>query len=108
MAQIIAFPGSNERRMADIERALEEGLGGITPHLRECIKNKVSAVISKYPGIPTLSASVVLPVGISESDIQPLINELQREYSEKVMKFAQELIFEICILEARICKLETA
>jgi hypothetical protein len=44
--------------------------------------------LKKYPGIPTLSTKVVLPSGISESDIQRLIDAIQQEYSEKVMKFA--------------------
>ncbi len=105
MSNVIPFPGGADRMMREVERAVSS-LNISNPALRECITKRVSAVLAKNPGIPTLGVNVTLPPGVTEEDIKPLISALQNEYQEKTMELARGLIMQICLLEVRLCKCE--
>ena len=106
MAEIIQFPGGEEQIRLEMERLLEDSLRISNPAVRKCVKERVGAVLAKHRGIPTLSISVTLPAGVTEASIQPVIVELQNEYRDKVTAFAFDLVKDICLLEARLCKVE--
>ena len=104
MADIIEFPGGQERMRREMERLLDDELQVSNPELRKCVKERVSSVLARHPGIPSLSVAVTLPAGVTEDSIQPVIAALQKEYKEKVTAFAQGLVKEICVLEVHLCK----
>ena len=106
MGIVINFPGSAERIQREFEAVLEKHLEISEPDVKECVTKRVASVLAKYSQIPSLSVSVTLPMGITEESIQPIIDSLQKEYTEKVSGFALSLLTQICILEARICRFE--
>lgn len=104
MGNVIEFPGGPERIRRYVEDGLDRAFPGADPKLRECFSRRVSETLNRWPGIPTLSFSV--SVSIPEKDLNCLLDALKSEYNDKVTKFAQELIKEICTLQARLCAYE--
>ena len=104
MAEVIQFPSSEERIRLGMERLLDELLRNANPALRECIKERMSAVQQKYRATPTLSFAVTLPLGVTGADIQPVLAALQREYTDKITAFHLAMVGDICLLEAQLCK----
>jgi hypothetical protein len=108
MGIVINFPGNAERSEREFEAMLEKQLDGMEPELKHCIKKKVASVLAKNSQIPSLSMKVSLPMGVTEESIQPLVEAFRSEYTEKVTEFARNFVAQICVLEAKICKLETS
>jgi hypothetical protein len=104
MSEIIEFPGGAEFFRRNIERTIDESLVVSDPDVKTCIKKRVGETLSKYRGIPSLQISLAL--SLSEPDEKKLTEALAKEYNEKVSKFAMELIKEICLLQAQLCRCE--
>lgn len=104
MSDVIEFPGGTEFFRRNVERIIEESLHVSDPEVKACIKKRVGETLSRYRGIPPLQISLVPP--LNETDEKKLSEALAKVYNEKVSIFAMELVKEICILQARLCRVE--
>lgn len=104
MGDVIEFPGGTEFFRRNVERTIEESIVVSDPDLKTCIKKRVGETLARYRGIPSLQVSLALT--LNKADIKKLSEVLTKEYNEKVSKFAMELVKEICLLQAQLCRCE--
>lgn len=105
MGEVIEFPADTGllfRR--EMERLLDGSLRVSDPDVRECIKTSVAEILAKYEKPPSIRLSV--QIAISEADTAKLVNALSAAYKEQVVDYVRGLLFDLCLLQAKLCKCE--
>jgi len=104
LAEIIAFPGTDEALRRNLDRMIDEH-SEVTDHdLKDCIKKRLSTYLSKVPRLPSLNFKV--PESLSGAQKQEILSSLTDEYNTQVTAYAFRFLSDIALLQLEICQCE--
>lgn len=108
MAKVIPFPQHRNQPAQLVDEIIDLRMGHKHPAILECLKKEMKILLNKYYSTEEATASLILPVDLTEEQFQFIEQNLQKIFKEqnnRTAKRANDLFLDLCLSRMTICEL---